>query len=364
MGIFEVPHNVCHSSFLSPSLLETNCLGSLFKFLVKTRSLESVGIGGLAWEPGVCVVQVPGKSLCSPVLENFCSRWVRGTSLTCQWWGVWASFVGARAQFLLGELRSHGQGKKKRSASSGSMRINTPTHRTALRTRFVIHWGWCYFILLKWFVSSKSYLYVCVYVYIYTYLSINLRHLVFRISRKRTLTRIECLPPVRYSGPIFLLCSVASCFRLFVTPWTVAHSVHGPWDFPARYWSGLSLPPPRDLPYPGIEPESQVSCTGRWILYHCATWEALHCCYIILYTCWTVMPPSCYGRDWRADVNDSLCAHNLSYVSIAETVSGPPVLMVPFFLCDQLKLFVTGHLDLRTNDCILQPSLQLDVGMW
>lgn len=39
------------------------------------------------------------------------------------------------------------------------------------------------------------------------------------------------------------------------------------------------------------------------------------------------------------------CAHNLSYVSRAEAVSGPSVLMVPFFLCDKLKLFVTGHMD-------------------
>ena len=253
------------------------------------------------------------------------------------------------------------------SASLGRMRINTLNHRTALRTRFVIHWGWCSFIFLKWFVSSKSYLCacVCVYVYIYTYLSINLRHLVFRISRKMTLTCIECLPPVRYSGPIFLLCSVASCFRLFATPWNVAHQAPLSMGFPGKVlkWVATSSSERPSSPrnWTGV---SQVSCTGRWILYHCATWEALYCCYIILHTCWTVMPPSCYGRDWRADINDWLCAHNLSYVSIAEAVSGPPVLIVPFFLCNKLKLFVTGHMDLRTNDCILQLSLQLDVGMW
>ena len=27
-----------------------------------------------------------------------------------------------------------------------------------------------------------------------------------------------------------------------------------PWDFRARYWSGLLFPSPRDLPDPGIEP--------------------------------------------------------------------------------------------------------------
>ena len=57
------------------------------------------------------------------------------------------------------------------------------------------------------------------------------------------------------------------------------------------------------------------------------------------------------------------CAHNLTYVSRADTVTAPPVLMVPFFLCDKLKLFVTGHMDLRTNDCIIWPSLRLDVGV-
>ena len=105
-GIFEVPRNVCHSSFLSPPLLETNRLGSLFKFLVKTQILgisgnrrSSVGARSL------CVVQVPGKSLCSPMLENFCSRWVRGTSLTCQWWGLRASIAG-------GEGSIPGQGTK------------------------------------------------------------------------------------------------------------------------------------------------------------------------------------------------------------------------------------------------------------
>ena len=33
-------------------------------------------------------------------------------------------------------------------------------------------------------------------------------------------------------------------------------------------WSRLPLPPPGDLPHPGIEPASYISCIGRWILYH------------------------------------------------------------------------------------------------
>ena len=44
----------------------------------------------------------------------------------------------------------------------------------------------------------------------------------------------------------------------------------------ARYWSGLSFPPPEDLPGPGIELASlmSVSCIGRWVLTTSTTWEA------------------------------------------------------------------------------------------
>ena len=46
-------------------------------------------------------------------------------------------------------------------------------------------------------------------------------------------------------------------FRLFVTPWTVAHQAPLSMDFSRQeYWSGLPYPPPGDLPNPGIEPGS------------------------------------------------------------------------------------------------------------
>ena len=36
-----------------------------------------------------------------------------------------------------------------------------------------------------------------------------------------------------------------------------------PWDFPRQaYWSGLSFPPPGDLPYPGIKPTSLALAGG------------------------------------------------------------------------------------------------------
>ena len=50
------------------------------------------------------------------------------------------------------------------------------------------------------------------------------------------------------------VCVCVSCVQLFGTPWTIAHqaplSMGLPWQ---GYWSGLLFPPPpRDLPYPGI----------------------------------------------------------------------------------------------------------------
>ena len=52
--------------------------------------------------------------------------------------------------------------------------------------------------------------------------------------------------------------SSLSHIRLFATLWNIAHQaplVHG--DSPRQeYWHGLTYPPPRDLPNPGIEPMS------------------------------------------------------------------------------------------------------------
>ena len=42
---------------------------------------------------------------------------------------------------------------------------------------------------------------------------------------------------------------VQSCPTLSVTPWTVTHQAPQSTGFPGQeYWSGLSLPPPEDLP--------------------------------------------------------------------------------------------------------------------
>ena len=63
-----------------------------------------------------------------------------------------------------------------------------------------------------------------------------------------------------------------SCFshiHLLVTPWTVAHQAPLSMGFSGQeYWSGLPCPPSGDLPDPGIELVSHVSCIGRQVLYY------------------------------------------------------------------------------------------------
>ena len=47
---------------------------------------------------------------------------------------------------------------------------------------------------------------------------------------------------------------------LVATPWTVARQAPLPMGFPRQeYWSRLPLPPPRDLPNPGIKLECLAS---------------------------------------------------------------------------------------------------------
>ena len=65
-----------------------------------------------------------------------------------------------------------------------------------------------------------------------------------------------------------VLCAQSLCWvQLFVTPWTVALQAPLSMGFSRQEsWSGLPFPPPGDLPDPGTEPVSHVSCVGRWIL--------------------------------------------------------------------------------------------------
>ena len=50
-------------------------------------------------------------------------------------------------------------------------------------------------------------------------------------------------------------------------------SIHG--ILQAKYWSGLPVPPPGDLPYPGIKPTSLMSpALAGGFFTATATWEA------------------------------------------------------------------------------------------
>ena len=105
----------------------------------------------------------------------------------------------------------------------------------------------------------------------------------------------QAIPPPQHppllSGPDFVtlhphhdVCVCAqplSHVRLFVTPWTVACQALLSMEFSRHeYWSQLPFPSSGDLPDTGIKP---VSSTDRWVLYHCAPWEALH------YGNWTLL---------------------------------------------------------------------------
>ena len=60
--------------------------------------------------------------------------------------------------------------------------------------------------------------------------------------------------------------------QLFATPWTVDHQVPLSKEFSRQeYWSRLVFLTPRDLLNPG---QNCISCNGRQILYHCATWDS------------------------------------------------------------------------------------------
>ena len=68
-------------------------------------------------------------------------------------------------------------------------------------------------------------------------------------------------------------CQVASVLSLiFATPWTRV-ALQAPLYPRQEYWSELPCPMPGDLPDPGTETVSCISCIGRQILYIDTTWE-------------------------------------------------------------------------------------------
>ena len=92
---------------------------------------------------------------------------------------------------------------------------------------------------------------------------------------RRTQRETQCVlyEITRRKGPLLvswlcmLLLSHFSHVQLCGTLWTVALQAPLSMGFSRQeYWSGLPRPPPGDLPNPGIETMSHVSCIGRQVL--------------------------------------------------------------------------------------------------
>jgi len=78
-------------------------------------------------------------------------------------------------------------------------------------------------------------------------------------------------------NPHSLTCAVLSCVWFFVALWTAAHQVPLSVELSKQqYWSWLPFPTPGDLPDPGIDPVSWVSCMGSRLFTPSATGEAQH----------------------------------------------------------------------------------------
>ena len=76
-----------------------------------------------------------------------------------------------------------------------------------------------------------------------------------------------------HSEITFCPCSVPQLCPLFATPWTVASSVHE--IFQARILEWVAIFSSKRSSWPRDQTWiSRVSYIGKWILYHCATWES------------------------------------------------------------------------------------------
>ena len=73
------------------------------------------------------------------------------------------------------------------------------------------------------------------------------------------------------------VCQSLSCAWLFATPKTVAWQAPLSMGFSRQEcWSGLTRPPPGDLPSPGRTRVSYISCIGRQVLYNSAQMVLLY----------------------------------------------------------------------------------------
>ena len=68
------------------------------------------------------------------------------------------------------------------------------------------------------------------------------------------------------------LCCTSETTLLIVTPWTVPARLLCPWNFPGRILEWVAISFSRGSSQ--LRGQTGVSCIGRWIFYHWATWEA------------------------------------------------------------------------------------------
>ena len=69
-----------------------------------------------------------------------------------------------------------------------------------------------------------------------------------------------------------------SCVQLFATPWTVACQALLSMEFSRqKYWCGLPVPPPGDLPNTGVEPTSLASPALAGRFFTSSTTSVPHC---------------------------------------------------------------------------------------
>ena len=94
----------------------------------------------------------------------------------------------------------------------------------------------------------------------------------------------------------YLMCmcvlSHFSCFKFFVTPWTVTLQAPLFMGFSQQeYWSGLPFPPPGGPPDPGIEPLSPALAGGFFTVEPPGKPHRNACCCSVAKSCPTLWDP-------------------------------------------------------------------------
>ena len=89
-------------------------------------------------------------------------------------------------------------------------------------------------------------------------------------------SRVYCVLKNTHSWHNIFVCARAQSCLTLCNPMDcspLGPSVHG---IPRQeFWNGLPFPPPGKSSQPRDSAHvSCTSCTGRWILYHCAAWDA------------------------------------------------------------------------------------------